>query len=190
MKIQIINSSEFKTISWSGGHTTEIFIYPPDGNFEQRDFLFRVSTATVQDEESVFTKFNHVKRFLAVIKGTIVLEHSGFHKVELSAYDIDEFLGDWETKSFGCCTDFNLMIKGENEGSLTGLNINGIGQKIQLKEGCISVFYSFNTDLRFNGFSVEKNTAIVVSEVEKRDYVNLSGDGIVLVSSVDIRKSR
>lgn len=37
-----------KTIQWASGTSTEIFVFPPDGNFVERRFTFRISTATVE----------------------------------------------------------------------------------------------------------------------------------------------
>ncbi len=187
MKINTIKSSEFKTTHWSGGDTTQIYIYPPDSDYASRNFLFRISSATVNDEESVFTKLENIDRFLMVIEGRVRLEHTGFHTAELTEYEIDRFLGDWETKSFGCCKDFNLMIKGRNSGSLCSLDIDGIEQNIELKEQNIYVIYSFDTDLELCGLNIESNTAVVVSDIEKGDCVNFIGNGKVIVSRVEIK---
>lgn len=186
MKIDIVNSSEFRTSHWSGGDTTQIYIYPPHSDYESRNFLFRISSAVVNDQESVFTKLDNIKRYLMVIKGNIRLEHLGFHTTVLSEYDVDVFMGDWETKCFGCCKDFNLMIKNHNKGDLYSLNIYGKIQRIELKENNIYVIYSFDTDLEINEIGIKKNTAVIISDISNGEFINLLGNGKVIISQVNI----
>lgn len=53
MEIKIIDESQFSTSVWSGGKTTEMYLYPQDASYKERNFLFRISSATVEDETSV-----------------------------------------------------------------------------------------------------------------------------------------
>jgi environmental stress-induced protein Ves len=118
MEHKIIPSENFKTTGWSGGATTELFIYPPTADYQKRNFLFRLSMSTVETEKSEFTLLNGVSRKLMVLSGNIILKHENHHTKQLSVFDVDEFEGDWKTTSYGKCTDFNLMTKGEATGSL------------------------------------------------------------------------
>ena len=43
--------------SWSGGRTTEIFIFPVGERYSDRNFLFRISTAEVELDSSDFNYF-------------------------------------------------------------------------------------------------------------------------------------
>lgn len=185
MKIKTIEPSKFKTTVWSGGETTEIYIYPPKSSYSERNFLFRISSATVNDKESVFTKLENVKRHLMVIEGGVKLEHLGFHSKALKEYETDEFLGDWETKSYGICRDFNLMVKGKNNSNLFYLDIDGENEKINFKRNNIYVLYSFDTNIKLCGFNFDKNNAVIISEIEDDDFINISGKGKVIVSSVE-----
>jgi environmental stress-induced protein Ves len=106
------------TINWASGTSTEIFIYPSDGSFAERRFLFRISTATVEAEESTFTFFEGITRHLMILKGELELIHEGRYTKHLKAYDQDTFSGEWGTRSKGKVTDFNLMLKGGATGSL------------------------------------------------------------------------
>jgi environmental stress-induced protein Ves len=106
------------TINWTSGTSTEIFIYPPDGSFADRNFLFRISTATVEAEESTFTFFEEITRHLMILKGELELIHEGRYTKQLKMYDQDTFSGEWATRSRGRVTDFNLMLKNVATGSL------------------------------------------------------------------------
>lgn len=116
----IIHSPGNRTmINWASGTSTEIFIYPSDGSFVDRNFLFRISTATVEAEESTFTYFEGITRHLMILRGELELIHEGRCTKHLKPYDQDTFSGEWNTCSKGKVTDFNLMLKGGATGSLT-----------------------------------------------------------------------
>ena len=106
-------------IQWASGTSTEIFIFPPDASFASRNFLFRISTATVEADESVFTHFAGITRHLMILQGELELIHEGRYTKHLKPYDQDTFSGEWSTRSKGRVTDFNLMLKEGATGSLT-----------------------------------------------------------------------
>jgi uncharacterized protein len=119
MNIRQFTSDSRTTINWASGTSTEIFIYPPEGSFADRNFLFRISTATVEAEESTFTFFEGITRHLMILKGELELIHEGRYTKHLKPYDQDTFSGEWSTRSKGKVTDFNLMLKNGATGSLT-----------------------------------------------------------------------
>lgn len=106
-------------VTWASGTSTEMFIHPSDGSFAERRFLFRISTATVEAEESTFTFFAGITRHLMILKGELELIHEGRYTKQLKPYDQDTFSGEWPTRSKGRVTDFNLMLKDGARGSLT-----------------------------------------------------------------------
>jgi len=106
------------TINWASGTSTEIFVFPADGNFVERKFTFRISTATVEAESSTFTFFEGITRHLMILKGTLELIHEGRYTKVLQPYDQDVFSGAWNTRSKGRVTDFNLMLKNGATGEL------------------------------------------------------------------------
>jgi environmental stress-induced protein Ves len=108
----------FETNNWSGGTTTPLFIYPVNAIYAERNFDFRLSTATVIVNESVFTTLPNVSRKLMVLDGETTLTHKNQHSNKLTRFEIDEFEGDWETTSVGKCTDFNLMTTEATTGEL------------------------------------------------------------------------
>jgi len=107
--IKIIKKEDLETKEWSGGTTTQLYIYPEDALYEKRDFLFRISTATVDIEESFFTKLPGISRCIMPLEGEMELNHKGHYAVTLKKFETDSFEGDWETTSKGKVKDFNLM---------------------------------------------------------------------------------
>lgn len=71
MKFKVLNKLNYKKTNWSGGDTTELYIYPEDSRYQKRDFLFRLSSATVNLEKSAFTKLDGVSRKLMLLSGEI-----------------------------------------------------------------------------------------------------------------------
>ncbi len=117
-KFCIIKKGEQKTSSWSGGTTTEIFIFPESSSYAARNFDFRISSATIEVSESDFTKLDGVTRHLMILNGAIELCHDGENKITLKPYAEYIFDGGRNTKSFGICTDFNLMLRNGYSGNL------------------------------------------------------------------------
>ena len=127
--IQLITKENFTTTNWSGGNTTELFIFPQGTSFKERNFSFRLSTASVETEESTFTPLPNIKRTLMVLEGEMELNHLKHHKKLLKKYDIDTFEGEWETFSKGKCINFNLMTKNNFEGIIKAIKIGPETQK-------------------------------------------------------------
>lgn len=67
--MQLIPKSAQTTSNWSGGTTTQLFIYPPEASYAARNFLFRISTATVETETSTFTDLTGFNRILLLLNG-------------------------------------------------------------------------------------------------------------------------
>lgn len=111
MIIQQFTSDSRTTINWASGTSTELFIHPSKGSFSDRNFIFRISTATVEAEESTFTFFAGITRHLMILKGELELIHEGRYTKHLKPFYQDTFSGEWNTHSKGKVTDFNLMLK-------------------------------------------------------------------------------
>lgn len=127
MNITKYSSDNRTPIRWASGTSTEIFIFPTDASFTERNFLFRISTATVEADESVFTYFEGITRHLMILHGELELIHEGRYTKHLKPFEQDTFSGEWSTRSKGRVTDFNLMLKQgaiRRGGSLTAHHIS------------------------------------------------------------------
>jgi uncharacterized protein len=116
--MEIIRKSDIKLTRWSGGTTSELFIYPRNAEFRTDSFDLRVSIATVEIDSSVFTPLEGMHRTLMVLDGTLKLDHEDHHSTELKAFDQDSFEGDWITRSEGKVTDFNVMTMQKNRANV------------------------------------------------------------------------
>ena len=109
----IIKEKDFNVNQWSGGTTTELFIYPLEATYAERNFDFRISSATVESEESSFTDFSGYLRKLMILKGEINLQIED-KEIKLSPYQEFAFSGSDKVHSFGKCVDFNIIYKPEH----------------------------------------------------------------------------
>lgn len=46
-KVTIKAPSDYLQTDWSGGETNQLFLYPENGDYGERKFSYRLSTATV-----------------------------------------------------------------------------------------------------------------------------------------------
>lgn len=134
-RAKLLHKSSCRTSKWSGGLTTELAIAPEGSAYGDRNFLWRISSATVDDEESIFTSLPGYDRIILALKGGIRLSHNGGDWIELQEYEPYSFDGADETKSAGRVTDFNLMMrKGKYNGSIRVLRLEKARFPSELQE--------------------------------------------------------
>lgn len=109
--------------AWANGTTTELVKFPPESDFLKRDFIFRISTATVEAEESSFSDFSGLTRILMVLEGSLELIHEGRYQKHLQPYEQDTFDGSWSTRSKGKVRDFNVMFNDQAAATLRAFTL-------------------------------------------------------------------
>lgn len=113
MKILHLTEKDYKVGLWSGGSTTELFIWPEGADYGKREFTLRVSSARVELDESDFTPLMGVTRYITPLSGGFTLTHPGCQPVALGPMaEPYRFSGEIQTHCVGRATDFNLMLKG------------------------------------------------------------------------------
>lgn len=106
-----LTASDYAKSQWSGGSTTQMAIEPAAAVYADRDFLWRLSSATVELAESNFTALPDYDRLIATLSAPIDLSHDGGERFTLAPYAVHAFDGAAETRSWGQCVDFNLMLR-------------------------------------------------------------------------------
>ncbi|SRX75191.1 HutD/Ves family protein [Aequorivita antarctica] len=141
MKIAIRSQQHFSTSQWSGGSTTQLYIFPANATYAARNFEVRISTAKVAVAESTFTALPGVHRKLMILEGAITITHEGHYSKQLKPFEVEEFSGDWKTTAIGTCTDFNVMCTGQQQSDLYHIAMGaGSSFTLQPKEECKNVF--------------------------------------------------
>ena len=116
----LIKGSQRKISLWAGGSSSQICIYPPEAEYAQRNFLYRISTAVADtDEWSDYTMLPGVCRHLLMLDGEAEVQHES-RTVFMQPYEpVNVFDGGEKTKAKGKVRDFNLMTKDGCEGTMT-----------------------------------------------------------------------
>jgi environmental stress-induced protein Ves len=196
MKIEHIKASKLTTNQWSGGTTTQLAIYPKNAEYKERNFQFRISTATVESEESTFTRLPGVLRKLMILDGEIRIEHKNQHSKTLKKFDQDEFSGDWDTKSHGKATDFNVMTTGNTFGDIEAITLQK-GERYEFwksKNLDFLILYAYKGPLNFktenHSYSIEKGDVLIIDseETNKFFFVESMSYSEIIITRISIKK--
>ena len=166
MEYRIIKAGKQKVADWSGGTTTELFIYPEDCLYGDREFEWRISTSKVLLRSSNFTQLSGYMRRIMVLEGKMSLYHHDNHRITLDAFDQDYFDGQWTTKSFGRCTDFNLMLQKGQEGYLSSISQ---GESRKFDSTHFTAFYILSDQIVLTIGS--ETETLVVEDLGKHDFI-------------------
>lgn len=141
MKERILRKEEFVTTKWAGGETTQFAIYPEGSVFANRDFLWRISSATFSNTESTFSDFTGYQRYILPLEGDLSIHHMGLYERNLKPYEVEYFDGSWTTSSKNSpdCRDYNFIVK---SGSLARLQVLLEGEEYFVKKDSITIFFS------------------------------------------------
>ncbi len=145
MIINKIKWEDFKTSEWSGGTTTEVLIIPEDSDVGQRNFDIRVSTATCELKESVFSDYSGYKRYIAPVDGELELNVNG-RKVLLSPYEVLEFSGSDDVTGYSVVRDYNLIIR---EGVAAEMISQELSDVMSITLDGNYLLQCFDSDLRY-----------------------------------------
>ena len=175
---------------WSGGKTRQIFIYPPGAQYADRDFIFRVSSATVELDESDFTPLPDYRRFLSVLEGSVTLLIGTQEPLVLLPHEVADFDGADKTRSRGRCTDFNLMLrKGACTGSLRALPL-ARKERESLPKDDILLAYCAQGAVKLIGRKDDivcvQGEALMVKEQEEDLSIEALKDSVLLIAQINL----
>lgn len=134
MNIKIYKSEDYTPSRWTGGTTTQLAIFPESSDYLKRNFIWRLSTATCDLEETTFSKLPDYDRVLMVLKGDVVLAHQDVRVTRLGELEQDRFDGGFQTKSFGKITDYNLMTAKGNKGYLDVVELTAESKELEFEK--------------------------------------------------------
>ena len=153
MQYQIIKREDFIVHRWSGGTTSEIFLFPPSSCWEKKDFQIRISSADCRVDGAPYSDFTGFTRHILPLRGSMHMFHEGHHEVLLNPFDVDIFDGSWNTHHIGKAVDFNLLYSENWTGRLKPLLQN---ESIKIEKSGIIGFYAVEgAEILSRDFSVE-----------------------------------
>ena len=178
LNIKHITKDLLKPIEWSGGTSTELAIHPENASYQDRQFNWRLSTATVEVEESNFTSLPGVQRLIMSLSGDLELKHKDHHHIHLKPFQVDCFCGEWITQSFGKVIDFNLMTQSNYKGVLKAISITKDHHAfITLSPKCTTALYPVESGMT----CIIDNESFLLSKGELLVIDNLDKEGIKIV---------
>lgn len=122
MNYQVIDKKAYSCSTWSGGKTTQLCLFPPQGSYQVGHFDFRISSATVELDETDFSSLPGYQRIIMTLDNPLQLIHLNqgerVKSVHLQPYEGYRFSGDDVIRSVGKCTDFNLIFKNGISGDM------------------------------------------------------------------------
>lgn len=179
MRILHLTEKDYKVGLWSGGSTTELFIWPEGADYGKREFTLRVSSARVDLEESDFTPLTGVTRYITPLTGGFTLTHPDTDPVVMGpVQEPYRFSGEIPTHCVGKATDFNLMLKG-TEGEMALCE-----EKWHLRPGfnCLYPVEDTTVDLE-SGYDLKKGELLAVF-AEEASTAQISAKAIVCYAEV------
>lgn len=114
--MKIVTANQFLVSSWSGGTTTQLYIFPETASLTARNFDWRISSAVVETDESEFSAFEGYERILIPLEGKLEMEHqteNGVLTQAVNTFELARFSGNWRTRGKGKLIDFNFIFKPE-----------------------------------------------------------------------------
>lgn len=154
--IRVLHETDYQISNWSGGKTIQLAIYPENSDYSKRNFLWRISSATVDLPESDFTALPDYLRQITPISGEMTLQHDGETRIPIPVGTIHTFDGGAVTHSWGCCTDFNLMLrKGHAEGTMQRVFCPAEeAYHVTFPNGFLCLLYCTQGSLRISGTTI------------------------------------
>lgn len=182
MKIYTISKDSVKPAIWDGGETYEYFIHPINSSYQNKDFQFRVSYATINKVPSIFTKFGNYDRFLVMLGGDLKISRNSFSE-SYNEHEVFNFDSNDEIKSFSKGRDFNLMVSK----NITKANVEILDTEINSNKRFLVFYGLFDTVLLINKVShtLGVNDCLIVDNSnEKRVLVEINQQVIFCSLSV------
>lgn len=194
MEYHILKKEEQKKTYWAGGSSVQLGIFPHEKKYEERDFIWRISTAEAAEEQSEFTALPDYDRVLVVLSGEVVLVHDDERAIRLAPFEQDRFDGAWRTTCFGKMTDYNLMVRkgafGYSEAVRPRPEKQSLSAEVHEGYGCLSRGYYCATEyavILINGEAhllKSGDHMTINSRVEEEVRIDIMGEGILIASYI------
>ncbi|MDF3028834.1 MAG: HutD-family protein [Fluviicola sp.] len=180
--MKIVTEADFLVSNWSGGKTTQLFIFPEGTTLSGRDFDWRISSAVIETEESDFTSFEGYERILIPLEGKLEMEHqtpNGIIQQNVNQFELARFSGSWPTKGKGKLTDFNLIFKSSYHPKV---QISYYMEKTRMDlEEMTSVLFLISGSLMINNQHIHSPALVFNCEHQEAEIIYFAESRVILV---------
>lgn len=177
MKINIIKFNELQSSNWSNGKTYQYYIFPNNANYQNKDFLFRVSSATIDNMPSEFTNFIGYHRYLSMLDSDLSLKINN-REVNLKANQLVDFKSEDSVISYAIGSDFNLMIKEDIQDHKVIIT-HGF---FELKDDFVIIYSIEDTIVHINNDSYElnKKDCLIIENIDNKLFDLICSQDLIL----------
>jgi len=184
MKHLIISKNNLQPSVWNGGKTYEYYIYPPESNYSERNFLFRISAASIEKVPSHFTRFKNFNRFLVMLDNDLNIQKNGIEE-HYSQQEIFTFASNDEIISYAKGNDFNLMIHQD----IKEVKVFVLNNTICSKQSFQFLFAKEESQVKINQqqISLKVNDLLVIENKDKEE-VELHSNNAIIVGFLTLKK--
>lgn len=161
---------------WDGGETFEYLIYPENSLYAKRDFLIRISVATITKVPSVFTKFKGYARFLVMLDNDLNININGKEE-SYTPNNVFKFDSNSDITSFTKGNDFNLMVQNNVDA-----NVCLVNDAIDVSVSMTFVFAKTQTKLFVNAtdFILEPFDLLIIENTNSHKLTITTDKNIII----------
>lgn len=117
MTVTHIQFKDITPSNWAGGSTYQYCIFPENTLYSDRNFDIRISCATINVNQSDFTRFEGYRRHLVMLDNALKIVHNNIAK-KFDSLEVFTFDSNDRITSFSKGTDFNIMLSKKHTGEL------------------------------------------------------------------------
>lgn len=157
---------DFSRNDWSGGTSTQLVIYPSESDLSKQNFEFRISTASIDVEESQFTQFFFHKRIICSLLNPITLIHSDIQPFYLTPLVPYSFDGGMTTKCIGKTIDFNVIFNDSWDASIKVYQIDSMIDMAYIQSySDLTYFFQVQGESFINAILLEESELLLFKEM-------------------------
>ncbi|KRM30668.1 hypothetical protein FC83_GL001804 [Agrilactobacillus composti DSM 18527 = JCM 14202] len=189
MNVEHLSSDSYEVSEWTGGKTTELFLFPELTSYSKRNFEIRISSATIELAESTFSDLTGYRRTLIPLTDPITLIFDNAVK-RVNPFQQVQFAGSEAVRAHGCTTDFNVMTSPRWQQHLTVIETNS---KISFRTTMV-VFYLVygNLELKIQNskgaVQMIAGDFVAISDAQEPTTVEVLGQHVFKLLKVELNQ--
>ncbi len=165
MKTHYIPLKQVVPSLWTGGSTYQYFLYPKTSSYTEKNFLFRISSATIEQTPSVFTQFTGYTRYLLMMDNDLDVTVNGIQKL-FKKQETFLFSSDDTVISSSLGTDFNWMVS--NQVTAHHLEVTHKSQNSSSPFILLYALESVDIRIQEQNYRLEKLSCLIIDNPEEK----------------------
>ena len=135
MNYKLYKKEDFNTGSWIGGRTEEMVIFPPEGSYVDRNFVWRAGILSAQTDEADLPKLEDYDRTVTALGKETIISHGGERVVRLSPLETDSFDGSGRARIYGSAEVLDILVRKGCEASVDIVRPHNTAESFDITAG-------------------------------------------------------